>query len=66
MNVTDKINDLKQREEKVLKMGGGKAVEKQHGKGKLTARERLFLLFDDGSFIEMNELAESQSIYFGM
>lgn len=50
--VADKIKDLKDREEKVRQMGGTKAVEKQHEKGKLTARERLDLLFDSGTFRE--------------
>ena len=46
--------------------GGQKAVDRQHERGKLTARERLDLLFDSGSFVEVNKLAESQSIDFGM
>lgn len=48
-------------------MGGGpKAVERHHQRGKLTARERLALLFDAGSFVEFNKLAQSQSVDFGM
>jgi acetyl-CoA carboxylase carboxyltransferase component len=48
-------------------MGGGpKAIERHHKKGKLTARERLDLLFDAGSFVEVNKLAQSQSVDFGM
>mgnify|MGYP000709434635 CR=1 FL=1 len=48
-------------------MGGGqKAVDRHHDRGKLTARERLDLLFDPGSFVEVNKLAESQSMDFGM
>ncbi len=46
--------------------GGQKAVDRQHERGKLTARERLNLLFDPGSFVEVNKLAESQSVDFGM
>jgi len=46
--------------------GGPKAIERHHQRGKLTARERLALLFDDGSFVEVNKLAESQSVDFGM
>ena len=41
-------------------------VERHHQRGKLTARERLALLFDAGSFVEVNKLAESQSVDFGM
>ena len=49
------------------RMGGGpKAIEKRHAAGKLTARERIDLLFDKGSFVELNDLAESQSRGFGM
>ena len=49
------------------RLGGGlKAVEKRHEAGRLTARERLDLLFDPGSFVEMNELAQSPSRDFGM
>jgi len=48
-------------------MGGGpKAIERQHKRGKLTARQRLALLFDADSFVEVNKLAESQSVDFGM
>ncbi len=46
--------------------GGQKAIDKRHGLGKLTARERLDLLFDPDSFVEINELAESQAVDFGM
>ena len=46
--------------------GGQKAVDRQHARGKLTARERLNLLFDPDTFVEVNKLAESQSVDFGM
>ncbi len=46
--------------------GGEKRIESQHGKGKLTARERLEILFDPGTFVEINTLVESQSVGFGM
>ncbi|MBW2441412.1 MAG: acyl-CoA carboxylase subunit beta [Deltaproteobacteria bacterium] len=53
--------------ENKAKMGGGpKAVERHHKRGKLTARERLDLLFDPDSFVEVNKLAQSQSVDFGM
>jgi acetyl-CoA carboxylase carboxyltransferase component len=44
--VEDMIKELKAREAQILQMGGEKAVAKQHEKNKLTARERLNLLFD--------------------
>jgi len=46
--------------------GGQKALDRHRGKGKLTARERLLLLFDEGTFVEVNKLAESQAVSFGM
>jgi len=53
--------------EQQAEMGGGRqALERHHGRGKLTARERLALLFDPGSFVEINMLAESQAVAFGM
>jgi acetyl-CoA carboxylase carboxyltransferase component len=62
-NAKDRLDSLANRAE----MGGGpKAIERHHKKGKLTARERLDLLFDGGSFVEVNKLAESQSVDFGM
>jgi len=42
------------------------AIEKQHAKGKLTARERLDLLIDQGSFQEVGLFAEHRGTYFGM
>lgn len=48
-------------------LGGGQArIDKQHKKGKLTARERLALLFDEGTFHEINMLSESRITDFGM
>ena len=53
--------------EKRAEMGGGqKALDRHHGRGKLTARKRLNLLFDPDSFVEINKLAESQSTDFSM
>ncbi len=46
--------------------GGDKAVARHHEAGKLTARERLDRLFDRNTFIELNDLAESQCTDFGM
>ncbi|MBW2430054.1 MAG: acyl-CoA carboxylase subunit beta [Deltaproteobacteria bacterium] len=59
----ERLDSLKNRAE----LGGGtQAIERHHQRGKLTARERLALLFDDDSFVEVNQLAESQSVDFGM
>jgi propionyl-CoA carboxylase beta chain len=46
--------------------GSARAVEKQHAKGKKTARERIEALLDEGSFVELDELARHRSTNFGM
>ncbi len=46
--------------------GGEKAIDRRHSQGKLTARERIELLFDKDSFVEISDLAESQCMDFGM
>jgi len=49
------------------RMGGGtKPIEAQHAKGKLTARERITLLLDEGSFEEWDMFVEHRSSDFGM
>ncbi len=57
---------LKNLQKKAIMGGGEKAIERHHSRGKLTARERLDLLFDPDSFVELNDLAESQCVDFGM
>jgi len=57
---------LESMEQRAEQGGGPQAHEKRHLKGKLSARERIALLFDPGSFVEINKLAESQAIEFGM
>ena len=54
--VAERIELLHKNLAHVEAMGGEKKVEKQHAKGKLTARERLALLFDEGTFVEVNAL----------
>lgn len=46
--------------------GGKRRIDSQHKKGKLTARERIDYLFDQGSFVEINTLIEAQDQNFGM
>lgn len=62
----DKVALLKQRQEEALKGGGEKRIESQHKKGKLTARERLQLLLDEGSFEEIGMMVTHRSRDFGM
>ena len=63
--ITD-IDALNNRRAAVLAAGGEKRVAKQHASGKLTARERMEALFDDGSFIEINDMISSRATDFGM
>src|SRR5439155_6314592 len=52
------IKDLVARRERALAMGGEQRVARQHDQGKLTVRERLDLLCDDGTFVEYGQLGE--------
>ncbi|UQA93400.1 acyl-CoA carboxylase subunit beta [Streptomyces halobius] len=61
-----KLADLQRRVEEATHAGSSRAVEKQHAKGKLTARERIELLLDAGSFVELDEFARHRSTDFGM
>ena len=61
-----KIADLERRRYEAVHAGSARAVEKQHAKGKMTARERIDELLDEGSFIEFDELARHRSTNFGM
>ncbi|WP_234434244.1 acyl-CoA carboxylase subunit beta [Streptomyces sp. NRRL F-5126] len=61
-----KIADLRRRIEEATHAGTSTAVEKQHAKGKLTARERIGLLLDEGSFVELDEFARHRSTNFGI
>jgi propionyl-CoA carboxylase beta chain len=60
-----KIADLEHRIDEAVHAGSAKATDKQHGRGKKTARERLDLLLDPGSFVELDELARHRSTNFG-
>ncbi len=61
-----KLEDLDRRLDEAIHAGSAKAVEKQHAKGRKTARERIELLFDEGSFVELDELARHRSVAFGL
>lgn len=63
MEPIEKFHELVQK----ARMGGGeKRIEKQHQKGKLTARERIETLLDDGSFVEIDRFVIHQCHDFGM
>ncbi|MBE7323418.1 acyl-CoA carboxylase subunit beta [Nocardioides sp. Y6] len=61
-----KLADLERRIDEAVHAGSAKAVEKQHAKGRKTARERIEMLFDEGSFVEIDELARHRSTAFGL
>ncbi|NIH85489.1 acyl-CoA carboxylase subunit beta [Amycolatopsis granulosa] len=60
-----KLADLYRRNDEAVHAGSARAVERQHAKGKRTARERIDLLLDPGSFVELDELARHRSTNFG-
>ena len=61
-----KIADLKKRYHEAVLASGEAAVEKQHAKGKMTARERIEQLLDPGSFVELDEYVRHRTTAFGM
>src|SRR2546423_9455871 len=61
-----KLADLRKRTEETLHPMGEAAVDKVHAKGKLTARERIYALVDEGSFVELDALARHRSTNFGL
>ncbi|GAA0383451.1 acyl-CoA carboxylase subunit beta [Micromonospora gifhornensis] len=61
-----KLADLARRVDEAVHAGSARAVEKQHARGKKTARERIDLLLDEGSFVELDEFARHRSTNFGL
>ena len=61
-----KLADLERRLDEAVHAGSEKAIEKQHAKGRKTARERIEMLFDEGTFVELDELARHRSTAFGL
>lgn len=61
-----KLADLERRLDEAVHAGSEKAIEKQHAKGRRTARERIEMLFDEGTFVELDELARHRSTAFGL
>ena len=64
--MTTAIKQLDDLRAKALKGGGGDRIQKQHDKGKLSARERLDVLLDKGSFTELDMFVQHRSNDFGM
>ncbi len=62
----EKIENLRKMRSRLYKGGGDKRIAKQHEKGKLTARERLALLYDGDSFQELQLFMKHRSTHFGL
>ena len=61
-----RIQELRERRAKIVAGGGPARIEKQHSAGKMTARERLSVLLDPGSFVELDAFVEHRGTNFGM
>jgi propionyl-CoA carboxylase beta chain len=66
MTVEAKLEELEKRKAQSELGGGEERIQRQHGEGKLVARERIALLFDPGSFQELDQLVVHRSSDFGM
>ncbi len=66
MAMQDKIKELLEMRAKARLGGGEKRIEKQHAQGKMTARERLAMLLDEGSFEEIDMFVTHRCTNFGM
>nr|WP_312578825.1 carboxyl transferase domain-containing protein [Sedimentibacter sp.] len=62
----EKLIELREKSEKIRLGGGQKAIQKQHEGGKLTARERILMLLDESSFVEIDAFVEHRCVNFGM
>ncbi len=62
----EKIEQLLETKKNIELGGGEKRIEKQHSEGKLTARERINLLLDEGSFVEIDAFVKHRCTNFGM
>src|SRR5579885_3660465 len=64
--ITERLEELAKLKEEARQPGSEAAVKRQHERGKLTARERLELLLDPGSFVELDMLARHRAHGFGI
>jgi len=62
----NKLEELRTRKAEIAMGGGQKRIDAQHAQGKLTARERLNILFDEGSFVEMDVFVSHRCNNFDM
>jgi len=66
LTTQERINELQKRTAKIMAAGGPDRVKKQHDSGKLTARERIDILLDEGSFVELDRFVTHRCTNFGM
>jgi propionyl-CoA carboxylase beta chain len=66
MSMRQKLEQLESRRREALLGGGKKRIEAQHERGKLTARERLDVLLDEGSFVELDRFVVHRATDFGL
>ena len=64
--MAERLAQLAERKEQALHAGSEKSVERQHAKGKMTARERIDYLLDEGSFQELDMLARHRAHGMGL
>ena len=65
MSTQEKLQQMLEKTEVIKAAGGAKRIAKQHESGKLTARERIDLLLDQDSFVEMDRFVEHRCVNFG-
>ncbi|MDN5361476.1 MAG: methylmalonyl-CoA decarboxylase subunit alpha [Moorella sp. (in: firmicutes)] len=65
-DITARLADLEARRARIVAGGGEERIAKQHAAGKYTARERLDLLLDSGSFLELDQFVRHRATDFGM
>ncbi len=66
MSMREKLEQLQQKRAESEQGGGAERIKAQHDKGKMTARERLELLLDPGSFVELDRFVTHRSSDFGL
>ena len=64
--IDQKLESLEQLRSQARKGGGQQRIDQQHGRGKLTARERLALLMDEGTFEEIDSFVTHRATDFGL
>ena len=65
LNMREMVAELETRRARIRELGGAERVAKQHARGKMTARERLAALFDDGVFFELGMHATQMGLAAG-